>query len=175
MNDGSVASTLIVCGSSPSRPQRSFGSRGTLWLSRLRLVQSLVAGSVVVVGAFALWLAFGSGWVGLRYLRGERLILAPGHVRVVPFSETEPGVGTTEVRNYTAAPVRLLGSAVPCTCVRTQELPVTIPTGGRASFSIQVHATPGKRKVDETVVIYTDHPEHPFLRFRVSGVASNWP
>lgn len=109
--------------------------------------------------------------MAVRYLRGERLILEPTRLHAEGLSTSAPVLVSTVVRNYTGRPVRLLGSSVRCTCVISQELPATIPPGGTFRLSLRVQALPEKPKVDEPIVIFTDHRDYPRLGVRVIGTS----
>lgn len=131
----------------------------------------VIVGVVSMLGVAVLWLVFGSLPVAVRYLRGERLILEPARLRAERLSTSTPVLLTTTIRNFTGRPVRLLGSSVRCTCVVTQKLPAMIPPGGTFRLSLRVQASAEKPTVDEPIVIFTDHREHPRLGVRVTGAS----
>ena len=147
---------IEAASSKPARPIRA----------RLVIVSVL---SVSLLGVAAARLEFGSIPVAVLYLRGERLILTPTDLRVDGLTRAKPVLVTAEVRNFGPTPVRVLGSAVNCSCVSVKEMPEAVPAGGRCAIVFEVHALPGKPDVDQQVVFFTDHPTRPCLGVHVKG------
>ncbi len=122
----------------------------------------------MLAGSFALNSAFGSVPVALRYLRGERLILEPSAIRIDrPAKGGEVAVEAV-VSNLSDRPVILMGANTSCSCVVTGSLPVTVEPGGRFRLPVTVNVAPDKI-VDETIVLFTDHPNHARLGVRVTA------
>jgi hypothetical protein len=121
---------------------------------------------IMLGGSFALRSAFGSVPVALRYLRGERLILEPSEIRID--RPKNGGSVTVEalVSNMSDRPVNLMGANASCSCVVTSRLPAIVEPGGQFKLPITVNVTPDKI-VDETIVLFTDHPNHVRLSVRV--------
>ena len=146
----------------PGSPSKS--ARPWLW-------PLLIVVGATFSGLSVAWIGFGSIPVALHYLRGDRLILEPASLHAEGLTISNFVVVTTEIHNYTRAPVRLLGSAANCTCVTAKDLPGVIPAGeiGRVAFGVR--ALPGKPEVNQRIVIYTDNPGRPQLGVHVLGRA----
>lgn len=121
----------------------------------------------MLVGSFALYTAFGSIPLAMRYLRGERVILEPSDIRLErPKNADSLGVDAV-FSNLSDRPVMLMGANSSCSCVVTRDLPVKVESGGRFTLPITVNFVRDKL-VDETIVLYTDHPNQSRLGFRVT-------
>jgi len=140
--------------------------RPTPW-SRLRIPLAVLALTILTLGVARI--TFGSIPVAIRYLQGERLILAPADLRVEGLTRARPVLITAEVRNYTSSTVRLLGSAANCACVTVKEMPDAIPAGGRSAIVLEARALPNKPDVNQVVVFFTDHPVRPKLGVHVTA------
>src|SRR5262249_39798119 len=72
---------------------------------------------------------FGSTDAALAYLRGERISIRPNLVDVGEGSPGETRVTAVEVVNRTDHEIRLIGGTSDCSCVATDDLPVSVPSG----------------------------------------------
>lgn len=133
------------------------------------VIPILVFGISVLGGVVALNNLFGSYSIAFKYLRGERLILEP-EVLVVKMSQSDSGhsVVNAEVFNYSDRSINILGANTSCSCVVTDQLPVTISAGGVFKLPITLHAKPNQA-VNESIVLYTDSPQHERLRVRLTS------
>ncbi len=61
----------------------------------------------------------------------------------------------------------LMGANVSCSCVDAGDLPAQVEPGGKFTLPISVKIAPDKI-VDETFVLFTDHPNHARLGVRLS-------
>ncbi len=124
---------------------------------------------IVLLAMLALQIYFGSARVGVRYLRGERLIVGSPRVHVGVLAPASTVIVRTSIHNHTGVPVRLLGASTRCTCVMAIDLPAVIQPGSKFPLAFQVRALPGKTQVDEQVVIFTSDPRRPELSVVVTG------
>lgn len=120
----------------------------------------------MLLGSLALNSVFGSLPVALRYLQGERLILKREEIRINGTDQGGSKVVETVVSNFSNRPVNLLGANSSCSCVVTGSLPFKIEPGGEFKLPITVKVAPDKI-LDETIVLFTDHPNYARLAFRV--------
>lgn len=134
------------------RPAKVVGTlRVPLGLIGVAIVLATLAG----VGT----LAFGSLDAAIAKLRGEPLSVSPA---LLDFGHGKPGESLTTsvtVRNYTTDPVRLIGGTSDCSCLVTQDLPVTIPPGESVSIAVRLKVpggTPGH--LTRRVEVFTDCP-----------------
>ena len=120
---------------------------------------------IMFFGSCMLSSAFGSIPVAMRYLSGERVILEPMEVVL---ERPEMG-GTVQfqamVKNFADRQVNIMGANISCSCVVLTGLPSKIETGGELLLSISVNIVPDKI-VNETIILYTDHPNHVRLVVR---------
>ena len=133
------------------------------------------AGLVAVVLAFCAGLiglasaAYGSPDAALAKLRGESLSVRPG---VVDVGRGEPGQtleATVEVVNRTAEPVRIYGGTSDCSCIATQDLPLTLAPNEARELTVKVRlpGTPGF--FNRKAWLLTDCPEARMVLFGLSG------
>ncbi|MEO2088913.1 MAG: DUF1573 domain-containing protein [Gemmataceae bacterium] len=127
-------------------------------------------GLIGVIAALALLaglgtLAFGSLDAAIAKLRGEPLGVSPA---VLDFGTGKPGESlstSVTVRNFTTDPVRLIGGTSDCSCLVTQDLPVTIPPGESVSIAVKLKVpggTPGQ--MTRWVEVFTDCPGQRTVR-----------
>lgn len=69
------------------------------------------------------------------------------------------------VKNFADRQVNIMGANISCSCVVLTGLPSKIETGGELLLSISVNIVPDKI-VNETIILYTDHPNHVRLVVR---------
>ena len=123
---------------------------------------------IMFFGSCMLSSAFGSIPVAMRYLSGERVILEPMEVVL---ERPEMG-GTVQfqamVKNFADHQVNIMWANISCSCVVLTGLPSKIETGGELLLSISVNIVPDKI-VNETIILYTDHPNHVRLVVRVKA------
>ena len=132
------------------RPAKVVGTlRVPLGLIGVAIVLATLAG----VGT----LAFGSLDAAIAKLRGEPLGVTPA---VLDFGQGKPGellTTSVTVRNFTTDPVRLIGGTSDCSCLVTQDLPVTIPPGESVNIAVRLKVpggTPGQ--LTRRVEVFTD-------------------
>lgn len=128
---------------------------------------------VMLCGAYALKSAFGSVPTAIGYLRGDRLFLDPAEILVERPKQGSTVVAGVVVSNFSDSPVNLLGANVSCSCVVTGSLPAKVGPGETIRLPITVNISPDKI-VDETVILFTDHPNHAQLVVRVKAVSNQY-
>jgi len=120
---------------------------------------------IVVIGISV----FGSSEAAIARLRGESLGVTPG---VLDFGSGKPGEKLTAkvtVRNWTDSPVRIIGGSSDCTCIATNDLPITIPPRDEQAVSVRLtipNSTSGS--VSKQVALMTDHPRRATLPFGIT-------
>jgi hypothetical protein len=120
-------------------------------------------------------IGFGSPDAGLAYLRGERLTVAP---RVVDVGEGYVDKSTEVVitlRNWTDKAIRIIGGTSDCSCVVTNDLPVTVSPGEaqRLTISLAMKGRPGQ--FTRSALLYTDDERFPKVGFRLTGRSHERP
>jgi hypothetical protein len=76
--------------------------------------------------------------------------------------------GSVEARNWTDEPVRLTGGTSDCSCVPTDDLPVTIQPGGGRAVTVRMRipaAKPGA--ITRKAELLTDHPTRRVVQLRL--------
>ena len=128
----------------------------------LRLVGGV--GAVLAVLFAASLLLFGSAEAAVAKLRGQTLTTT-SHLTFESGTVGEMRTTTATVRNWTDAPLRLIGGTSDCSCLATEDLPITIPPNGGVEVRVRLKipaGTPGQ--LTRTVEFLTDCPKHSRLR-----------
>ena len=111
--------------------------------------------------------SFGSLDTVLAKLRGQPFEASPS---VLDFGSDVAGVTiqrTITVKNYKNSPLRLVGGTSDCSCLVTQDLPITIPENSEAEVTIKLRLPAGKEgEMARLVEIYTDDPAAPKISLR---------
>jgi hypothetical protein len=108
------------------------------------------------------WVYFQTGSLGLvlPYLRGHRLFVEP---RSFDFEDAKPGAvlqPTIQIVNLTGSDVRLLGAEKSCSCLKSEEFPITVPAGVRRDLPISFQLGDKARgEGEQSLTLYTDSQE----------------
>lgn len=128
---------------------------------------AILALLVILLGLGSWW--FGSPQAALAHLRGEHVSVTPGLVNVGQGSPGEVCRATVEVSNWTDAPVRLIGGISDCSCVLTDDLPLTIPPGEVRSVTVQVKLPASTGAFSKTAAFLVGDQQLGVVPFRVTG------
>jgi len=133
--------------------------------------------SAVAIG-FLAWalMNFGSRHDAWLYARGARVVIEPATFRTQSGKSGDTRKAVFVIRNLTSEPVRVLGVTTSCSCLSTDELPVTI--GPRSSRPMRVSIKLGGDQpgpIQQVIAYHTDHPTASNLRGTILGIilASN--
>jgi methylamine utilization protein MauE/uncharacterized protein DUF1573 len=143
---------------------RGVGEPGLTW--------AFIGGAVFGLFVLGSSLMFGSVESAVAHLRGERVSIRPtvldagsgpiGDVRTIEI----------EVVNRTERAVRLIGGTSDCSCIVTQDLPITLAPGATVPVPFTLRFTGSPGLFTRTVELFTDDPEAPNVRVRVAGVCT---
>lgn len=140
---------------------RIAGRRAFLLFCGSMLLLSLLAG----VGMQR----YGSLDAMVAHLRGERVSIRPDLVDVgrgVPGQSIEASVALV---NRTKSPVRIIGGTSDCSCVATDNLPVTLQPGESRSVSLRVDLPRATGRFTRKVWFWTDDAQARTIVFPVTG------
>ncbi len=135
-----------------------------------RLLKSVArAAALLALLAGGSLLAFDDPLEALARLRGDLIAVQP------PLSDAGEGVlgseRTFQVRlvNHADRPVRILGGTTTCSCVATEDLPLTLARGESESINVSVRfrGTPGR--FQHSFVLLTDEEKQPVVVARFAG------
>ncbi len=133
-----------------------------------QLVLILAASSSVLYGWY--WYRFGDRALVLPYLKGRRFFVEPAESSFgtgkVSTNRTVPVVA----RNLGSKKVVLLGVRTDCSCVSTETYPISIAPGETRAVPLVIHLADEPGAFEQSVVYYSDSPDNPQSRVRVSGV-----
>ncbi|MBY0231244.1 MAG: hypothetical protein K2W96_18335, partial [Gemmataceae bacterium] len=156
-----VAALALLAVGRPDWKKEKLGWRG---------LAVVAGGAVALLGV--LWVvavaAFGSVEKALAVLRHERVRVTPS----VDFGSGKAGhevEASVEVSNFTDGPVRLIGGTSDCSCVTTEDLPVTIPAGEKVRLAVFVRLPRGKGLMNRKAWLHTDHEQARTLLFALTG------
>jgi hypothetical protein len=149
-----------------------------LWLGRPPLVvagsfsfrelKTLGVGTACVAGLGTLSvLAFGSLDGALARLRGESLSVSTSYLDFGEGSPNEILTATVEITNRSDGPVQLVGGTSDCSCIATDDMPVTIQPGESAGVRVLLKVpASGAGLMSRWVELRTNDPNHPRIRLR---------
>ncbi len=153
---------LTLLGFSYPRGERSPSAFKSTFVKWIGGVAVLSIG--VMLGATAV---YGSPEAALARLRGDSLLVEPH----LDLGAGKPGSileANATIRNVSDHPIRLVGGTSDCSCTSIRDLPVTIGPGESASVGIQMNVPPADGgRLSRTVILRTDDPSHPILRFAI--------
>jgi len=133
---------------------------GLKWVGGFAALLAVIVG----VGIFV----FGSSEAAIARLRGESLRVTPA---VLGLGSGTPGTLLTTlvtVRNYTSHPVRLIGGTSDCSCITTQNMPVTIEPGDSTTIGVKMKVPSANAgQLTRWVELFTDCPNQRTLRLTV--------
>ena len=137
----------------------------------LARIGGVVLGAVVLFGVLAGTgaLIFGSADAALAYLRGESISVRPTFVDVgrgVPGQTVE---ATVELVNRTDRSVRVIGGTSDCSCVTTNDLPLTLGPGEARGVSVRVKLSSDLGIFNRKAFFWTDHNQARAVLFDLTG------
>jgi hypothetical protein len=119
------------------------------------------------------YLFFGSTDAALAYFRGERLSIRPRLVDVGEGSAGEYRTETLDLVNRTDQPIRVVGGTSDCSCIVTNDLPITIAPGRTHTISVTIHLPQTEGIFTRKAVLITDHDRTRTIRFLLTGRICN--
>jgi hypothetical protein len=112
---------------------------------------------------------FGSTQAALAYLRGQRLSVYPALLDMGEGAPGETREANIQLQNWTGNPVRLYGGTSDCSCVATEDLPLTIPPGEGRSIRVKMRLPVANGAFNRTAFLMTDDEQTPTILFRLTG------
>jgi hypothetical protein len=113
--------------------------------------------------------SYGSTHAAIAHLRGERISISP---RVLDMGVGQPGdvrEASIKVSNWSESPIRLIGGTSDCSCVVTDELPLTIAPGESCSLTVKMRLSGGRGTVNRKALLMTDDKATPRVGFRLAA------
>lgn len=122
---------------------------------------------VILTGlAFAL---YGSPEAALASIRGERISILPGVVDVGTGAPGELLSATVELANRTDQPVRIVGGTSDCSCIATDDLPMTVSPRQSQSITVKIRLPSTFGLFSRRAMLLTDDPQSGRVSFRLTG------
>lgn len=106
---------------------------------------------------------FGSPSRALAELRGQVVSV---HEIPVSFGEGRTGEllsAPVTLHNLSSRPIRIIAGTSDCSCLATNDLPVTIPAGGSTTLSVDVILNGNSGVMSRTITLVTDASEQPLV------------
>lgn len=135
------------------------------WIFQVLIVAGLVLAGVSTWG----YARFGSIGSALAFARGDRLIAETKSLSFGPVLAGPTIQQHTRLTNYSNRTIKLVGSNASCSCVLSEDLPLTLAPGESHLFKIGVKTDQRTGLIRERVVVYTDYPEQSGIAFTVKG------
>src|SRR5262249_20186873 len=110
-----------------------------------------------------------SSEAALAYFRGERVSAKPN---LIDLGEGEAGTSRTspvELVNRTDAPIRIIGGSSDCSCVTTDDLPISIGPNESRSLTVRVRFVGPPGIFSRTFVLFTEDQSLGVIGLRLTG------
>jgi len=160
--DGTAVAALVIW-----RPLCSQGQPAAWLRGVLRIGLGTGAFLTLIGGAFLLAFDYPAG--ALARLRGEVIAVEPIVSRVGDGVAQEHRRFSVQLTNHGERPVRLLGGTTTCSCIATEDLPITVPPGESRSLAVQVKFSGGAGRFQHSFLLYTDDAKQPVVTARFAG------
>jgi hypothetical protein len=148
-------------GQTPRQALTQAGGVLLLFCGGAALVLGLLAGAGALV--------FGSADAALARIRGERVSVRPGMVDLGRGAPGQAVEATVELINRTASPVRIVGGTSDCSCVTTNDLPVTLPPGEGRPVTVRVRLPRAAGVFNRQAFFWTDDERARTIVFPLTG------
>lgn len=139
---------------------------------RLREVITIAGGAAATLTLFlGGFLLAGGGRPAdfLARIRGERLTVAPPVTDMGSDAAGQEHRFTVRLHNHTDDTINIVGGTTSCSCVVTDDLPISIPPGASVPVTVRIRfkGTPGL--LQQEFVFYTDEKEQDRVMARFKG------
>jgi hypothetical protein len=138
------------------------------WLIRFAKISATACALLAITGG-AFVLAFDNPARMLARLRGDSITIEPA---VSDVGEAEVGIVrtfTVQLTNQTDRPIRLLGGTNSCSCIATDDLPLTLSERGTGSINVTVRFVGSSGRFQHTFAFLTDDKTQRTVVARFSG------
>lgn len=154
-----------------SRTTRVNSGAGPVSGSWRKIIPGLCGVGAAVMG-FLVWsyASFGTLGDAFGYLSGIGLVARPRVLSLGPMIAGERKTATVHLINLSDSPCAIVGARASCSCIATEELPVTL--GPREHRDLHVVLTVGREpgtSFEQSVVYQTDRPTQPRLNILLRG------
>ncbi len=160
--DGVAVAALMIWRPLPSQETPAVWLRGVL---RTGLATAVFL--TLIGGAFLL--AFDDPAAALARLRGEVIAVEPNVSQVGDGVPQEQRQFAVQLTNHGGRPVRILGGTTTCSCIATEDLPITVPAGESRSIAVSVRFSGGAGRFQHSFIFYTDDEKQPVVTARFAG------
>lgn len=153
------------------RPREQEATEGQARWIAWRPIAAVAGGMVALLAVACLILTFAgiSPAQALARLRGDHVTVEPATVDGGTAPRGTLQKLTLHLQNNTDHPIRITGGTTDCSCVATDDLPLTIPAGEQRPLHVRVkfNGNPGVFK--RTYWLYTDDPQQPLVLAWITG------
>jgi hypothetical protein len=141
------------------------------WRAAILRGGTLAVGVAVIAGGFLglASLAFGSIDAALARLRGERISVYPRLVDVGSGQPAQTMKTSVEVSNWTDRTVTILGGTADCSCITTEDLPLTVAPGETRHVPVLVRLPSSPGFFNRKALLWTDCAQARKLFVSLSG------
>jgi hypothetical protein len=160
--DVAAVGVLALC-----RPCGGGGGPSTAWQRRLLTVGGRTAALLAGIGT--LLLLAGDPTETLARLRGDSIVVDPV---VNEVGEGKFGAERTfrvQLANRTDRAIRLVGGTASCSCIATNDLPLTLAARKTASIEVVLKFGGSPGRFQRSYVLFTDDDKQPVVVARFSG------
>ena len=124
------------------------------------LMSAMIVGSVV----------YGSPQAAIAHMRGELLSISPDYLDFGRVSAGETVSNTLEFQNWMDVEVTIVGGTSDCSCITTDDLPLTIPARCSKAVSIRMKVPQSRSgALTRTAELWTDNESRPTIRLRMGA------
>jgi hypothetical protein len=153
------------------RSEEQAGKERWFSLRSLRSVGYMTSGTLIFLGIGFLFLSFThvSPAQALARLRGDLITVEPTTVDGGTAPRGTMKTVVLHLRNNTEQPIRITGGTTDCSCVTTEDLPLTIHPGEMVALHLKFKFTGSSGTFKRTYWLYTDNPQQPMVLAWITG------
>jgi hypothetical protein len=141
----------------------------SLAISRQVLAVVASAAVLLAVGLGGLAWMYGSPYEALLHVRGESITVEPSVTQVGDGIAGEQRTFTVQLSNHQVRPVKILGGTTTCSCIATDDLPITVPLKDSRSITIRITFRGNPGRFQHSFVLYTDEEMQPTVTAAFTG------
>ena len=138
--------------------------------SRWILGTIVMANLAMLVTYLAFTFHFGSFGSGIRYLNGDRILVAHSVSDLGVFEPKQIKNTRFVLFNCGSKAIQIVGSRSTCSCVMTSDLPMTIPPGSKTNLVVKVHPSQPEGSFSERLTLYSDLNRQHTIDLTVEGI-----
>lgn len=150
------------------RPRAGDARDRAVWLGS---IVKAIAGAMVILALFGgvVLAVYDSPAEAIVKLRGEKVTVEPAINEIGSGSLGEERVFHLELTNHDIKPIQIVGGTTTCSCITTDQLPVSLAPGASATILVRIRLRGKPGSFEHRFILYTDDENQPWIVARFKG------